>query len=132
MRGFTLVELMLVVAILGLLATVVALSVDRNQDDAMRRLVVADMSTLKQALSSYKLDHGTYPQDLNALYEGTDPYLENPPPLDPWGFEYLLEQVDGRVVLVSYGADGAPGGEGIEADLDSRQLLRRQARERPS
>lgn len=127
-RGFSLVELMLVVAILGILASVVVLNLGKQHHTAMVGAAKADMSGLKQAIVQYKVDHGVYPTDLNVLYEGPDPYLDNPPPLDPWGFEYELQVVDGRIVILSYGADGAPGGEGDEADLDSRELLQRQRR----
>lgn len=130
--GFTLVELMVVIVILGLLATVVMINVLPSQDRAMVTKARADIATLEQAMEMYRLDNLSYPPagNLNALV--TPPagsqagryrpggYIRNLPK-DPWGRPYQLA-VPGRsgpFDIYSLGADGAPGGEGENADIYS-------------
>jgi general secretion pathway protein G len=134
-RGFTLLEVMVVVFILGLLATVVTPRVLGRTDEARRAKAVADMKGLEQALGLYKLDTGAFPttaQGLEALVKKpeTPPvprtwnpngYLERVP-ADPWGTPYVYLSDGTQVTLRSLGADGAEGGEGKYADLDSRQF----------
>ena len=125
--GFTLVELMVVIVIVGLLATVVLVNVLPSQDKAMATKARADIATLEQAMEMYRLDNFSYPGDLAAL--------ESPPggagaraagyikslPSDPWKRPYQLS-VPGRAGpfdIYSLGADGAPGGEGENADIYS-------------
>ena len=130
--GFTLVELMVVVVILGLLATVVMINVLPSQDRAMREKAKADISILEQALDTYRLENLAYPtteQGLRALVEPPaglsrpDPYRHGgyirPPPEDPWGnpYQYANPGRQGRYDVYSFGADGAPGGEGDGADI---------------
>jgi general secretion pathway protein G len=130
-RGFTLVELMVVVAIIGLLATIVAVNVFNQVPKANLARVTADMSSIENAVGLYKLDTGRYPQTLqdlwvrpsNARRWGPDPYLSKRPPKDPWGNEYLYQRTGRQVELISYGADGAPGGVDEDADLSSTALL---------
>ena len=132
-QGFTLVELMVVIVIIGLLATVVLINVLPSQDKAMIVKARADIATLDQAMEMYRLDNFTYPggsDGLNALVSppagaqagkyrpgGYVKYL----PKDPWGRPYQLA-VPGRkgpFDIYSLGADGAPGGEGENADIYS-------------
>ena len=131
--GFTLLEVMVVVFILGLLATLVAPKIMGRTDDARRIKAVADMKGIEQALNLYRLDSGGYPtteQGLQALVSRptTPPvprqwnpngYLERAP-LDPWGNAYVYLSDGARFTLKSYGADGVEGGEGNFADIDSR------------
>ena len=131
--GFTLLEVMVVVFILGLLATIVAPKIMGRTDDARRVKAVADMKGIEQALNLYRLDGGSYPtteQGLQALVSRptTPPvprqwnpngYLERVP-LDPWGNPYVYVSDGARLTLRSYGADGVEGGEGKFADVDSR------------
>mgnify|MGYP000070610166 CR=1 FL=1 len=130
-EGFTLVELMVVIVIIGLLATVVLINVLPSQDKAMVTKAKADIATLEQAMEMYRLDNLSYPaggDGLNALVNapaGTQPgryrsggYIKNLPN-DPWGRPYQLS-VPGRrgaFDIYSLGADGAPGGEGEKADI---------------
>lgn len=134
-RGFTLIEIMVVVFILGLLVTLVAPKIMGRTDDAKRTKAAADLRAIQQALNLYKLDNGVYPtteQGLQALVtkpqSGVVPARWNPEgylekvQLDPWGHPYLYLSNGERYTLKSLGADGEEGGEGKYADLDSRDL----------
>lgn len=134
-RGFTLLEIMVVVFIIGLLATLVAPKVLGRADEARRTKAIADMKGIEQALNLYRLDSGAYPtteQGLEALVHRPDrppvPRAWNPNgylervPVDPWGNAYVYVASGDRYTLRSYGADGADGGEGKFADLDSHDF----------
>ncbi len=128
--GFTLVELMVVIVIIGLLATVVAINVLPSQDKAMVGKAKADIATLEQAIETYRLDNLAFPDSLQAL--ATAPAgLTNPEryreggyvrrlPKDPWGNDYQFRRPSthgGQFDVWSFGADGREGGEGNDADL---------------
>ncbi|RVU31672.1 MULTISPECIES: type II secretion system major pseudopilin GspG [Neptunomonas] len=131
-RGFTLLEIMVVVVILGLLVAVVAPNVLDNQDKAMVEKAKADIAALEQALDMYKLDnhqHPTTDQGLEALVERPsispepknyrpDGYIKRLPN-DPWGneYQYLQPGENGAFDLYSLGSDGENGGEGQAADI---------------
>ena len=133
-RGFTLIELMVVLAILGVLAALVVPNVIGRADDARVTAARADVNNLMQALKLYRLDNQRYPsteQGLSALVSkpstGPDapnwkPYLDKLPN-DPWGrpYQYLQPGLKGEVDVFSMGADGQPGGEGKNADIGSWQ-----------
>jgi general secretion pathway protein G len=134
-QGFTLIEIMVVVFILGLLVTLVAPKIVGRTDEARRTKAAADLRAIEQALNLYKLDNGTYPtteQGLQALVtkpeSGIIPIRWNPEgylekvPVDPWGTPYLYLSNGERYTLKSLGGDGEEGGEGKYADLDSRDL----------
>ena len=134
-HGFTLLEVMVVMFILGLLATLVAPRIVGRTDDARRTKAIADMKGIEQALNLYRLDSGGYPtteQGLEALVHQPDrppvPRAWNPNgylervPLDPWGHVYVYLADGSRYTLKSLGADGVEGGEGTFADLDSRDF----------
>ena len=131
-RGFTLIEIMVVIVILGILASLVVPKIMSRPDDA--RLIAArqDISSLTQALKLYRLDNQNYPtteQGLAALVQKpTSPPIPNNwksggyvdrLPKDPWGndFQYLSPGLKGEIDVFSLGADGAPGGEGNNADI---------------
>jgi len=133
-RGFTLIELMVVVIILGILALYVGPKIMGEPEKAKRVKAKMDIATLETALKMYKLDNGVYPsteQGLQSLVEmpetGVVPknwrkggYIEkNRVPKDPWGneFVYISPGVHGDFDLISYGLDGVPGGED-EGGLD--------------
>jgi general secretion pathway protein G len=132
--GFTLIEIMVVILILGLLATIVVQSLRGATDKAKRTKATADLAELKTALDRYYLDNGSYPttdQGLQALVtvptSGRIPanyeeggYIQRVPP-DPWGSNYVYQSNGSSYVLKSYGADGAEGGEGKNADIDASQ-----------
>ncbi|MDP2962922.1 MAG: type II secretion system major pseudopilin GspG [Sulfurimicrobium sp.] len=136
-QGFTLIEIMVVIVILGILAALVVPKVMSRPDEA--RIVAAkqDIASLSQALKLYKLDNRTYPstdQGLIALVQKptTAPIPPNWKaggyvdrlPKDPWGqnYQYLQPGVRGEIDVFSLGADGAPGGEGNDADIGSWML----------
>lgn len=123
LQGFTLIELLIVLAILGLLATLVGPSLFGNLEKGRRTTAAAQISNIASALDSYRIDVGRYPQSLEGLREndtGRDawagPYMRELPK-DPWGNDYHYEVGDRDFELLSYGADGAPGGTGDDADI---------------
>lgn len=135
--GFTLVELMVVVVIIGLLATVVAINVLPSQDRAMIGKAKADIAVLEQAVETYRLDNLTFPDGqagLNALV-AAPAGLAQPEryrqggyirrlPQDPWGNPYQYRQPSahgGQFDVWSFGADGREGGEGNDADIGNWQ-----------
>ena len=134
-RGFTLIEIMVVVFILGLLVTLVVPKVIGRTDEARQTKAAADLKAVEEALRLYKLDNGFYPsteQGLSALVRkpesgliprnwSPEGYLEKVP-MDPWGNLYVYLSDGERYALKSYGADGEEGGEGKYADLDSRDF----------
>ena len=133
-HGFTLIELMVVLLIIGVLAALVVPNVLDRADDARVTAAKTDVTNLMQALKLYKLDNQRYPsaeQGLQALMTkpNTPPvpnnwktYLDQLPK-DPWGtnYVYLNPGIKGEVDVMSYGADGQAGGEGKNADIGSWQ-----------
>ena len=135
MVGFTLIELMVVIMILGVLAALVVPRVISRPDEARVVAAKQDIAQIMQALKLYRLDNARYPtteQGLQALAQrpssGPVPnnwksYLDKVPN-DPWGkpYQYLSPGVRGEVDVFSFGADGQSGGTGVEADIGSWDL----------
>jgi general secretion pathway protein G len=133
-RGFTLIEIMVVITILGILAALIVPRVVGRTDDARITAAKTDISGIMNALKMYRLDNGRYPtteQGLRALIEkpAAEPvpnnwkqggYLERRTvPSDPWGkeYQYLNPGLRGEIDVFSYGRDGQPGGEGPDAEI---------------
>ena len=122
--GFTLIEILVVMAIIGMLAVMVAPNIFRQQAGAQRDAALTQISSLETALDAYRLDVGQYPESLEGLVENDSdraawngPYLRRDLPQDPWGNDYIYDS-DGRsFTLISYGPDGEQGGEGDDADI---------------
>ena len=136
-RGFTLIEILVVIVVIGILATLVAPEIFKNVGAAKSATARSQIEMLGSALDSYRLENSAYPttqQGLSALWEKPTvdppanwhgPYLRKPVPLDPWGVAYVYlfpGQANLRGYdLLSYGADKKPGGEGEDADITSWQ-----------
>lgn len=131
-RGFTLIEIMVVIAIIGILATLVVPKIMGRPDEARVTAAKHDLSTISQALKLYRLDIGRYPtteQGLKALVERptSEPVPQNWKvggyldrlPNDPWGnpYQYTNPGTKGEIDLYSFGADGKPGGAALDADI---------------
>ena len=138
-QGFTLLEILIVITILGILASLIAVKLMDRPGEARQLKAQMDIQALETALKLYKLDNAFYPttdQGLLALVEkpglGKIPtkwreggYLEKGKLIkDPWGndFAYLCPGANGEFDLMSYGADGQPGGENFDADIKSWEL----------
>ncbi|PSW09014.1 type II secretion system protein GspG [Photobacterium rosenbergii] len=137
-RGFTLLEVMVVIVILGVLASLVVPNLLGNKEKADQQKVVTDISALEQALDMYKLDNSVYPttdQGLEALVSmpSSSPEPRNYRdggyirrlPNDPWGnpYQYVMPGEHGAVDIFSLGADGQEGGEGVNTDIGNWNML---------
>ncbi|MEM6356800.1 MAG: type II secretion system major pseudopilin GspG [Pseudomonadota bacterium] len=127
-RGFSLVEMLVVVAIVGLLIGLVGPAAMRQLQSSRSTTAAAQIHQIRAAIDIYTLDVGRYPnqtEGLNALVANpggvrgwNGPYLRDGRlPEDPWGVPFAYSVQNGKIVIKSFGADGAPGGEGQDADI---------------
>lgn len=128
-RGFTLIEILVVVAIIGVLSSIVTLTVVRRMSDARIEAAKSDIRTIENALTLYRMDNFGYPPEelgIRALVER--PTRSEAPkwkdggylrklPIDPWGNEYGYENNGANVDIFTLGADAKPGGEDEAADI---------------
>jgi general secretion pathway protein G len=138
-QGFTLIEIMVVMVILGILAGLIVPRIMDRPEEARRTKAAIQIQAIEQALKLYKLDNGAYPsteQGLQALVEPPsvgrlarkwrkDGYLDKGRvPKDPWGFDfvYIAPGLHGDFDLMSYGPDGEPGGEDVDADVNNWEI----------
>ena len=137
-KGFTLLEIMIVIVILGILGSMIVPNLLGNVDKAERQKAVSDISSLEQALDMYRLDNGRYPttdQGLQALVEKPtsspeprsyreDGYIKRLPQ-DPWGgeYQYLSPGENGTVDIFTLGADNQEGGEESNQDIGNWNMM---------
>jgi len=133
--GFTLIEIMIVIIILGLLASLVMPNLVGKSEEAKQKLVCVQMKSISQALKMFKVDNGSYPdteEGLDALISNPDEekypnyskngYLDNKnTPLDPWKRKFVYIKTEDSFDIISLGADGKEGGESENADVKFSQ-----------
>ena len=128
--GFTLIEIMVVVVILGLLAALVVPRIGPQVAEAQRTTAATQIRSLEDALEMYRMHNGFYPSTQQGLEALVTPPTTSPVPKrfaeggyikkvpdDPWGNPYVYRNNNGRITITSYGPDGEEGGEGINADI---------------
>ena len=129
--GFSLIELLIVMVIMGLLAALVGPRMFGKVGKSKQNAARAQMALLETALDTYRLDVGKYPstdqglQSLRTKPDGEErwdgPYLPKSVPKDPWGHPYVYKRTDnGEVEIISLGSNGTEGGEGEDKDISSR------------
>jgi len=130
-KAFTLIEIMIVVIILALIASLVVPNIIGQGERAKEKLVCVQMKSLKNALDSFKVEEGRYPtttEGLKALIKNPNPqkYKNYPKngflgskklPKDPWGNDYIYVNNNGEIDIISLGADGKEGGSGENKDI---------------
>lgn len=124
-KGFSLIEILVVMAIIAMLAVMVAPNIFNQQAGAQRDAALAQISAIEASLDAYFIDVQSYPDSLDGLNENDSgraswngPYMRRDVPLDPWGNEYVYESSGRSFTLYSYGPDGERGGEGDDADIE--------------
>jgi len=119
-RGMTLIEIMVVLVILGLIAGAVTVAVIPRINEARVDRTKLDIGNLEQGLRLYYARTGKFPDTATGFKVLLDMQILDRPPKDAWGNDYVYVLESGRPIITSYGADGTPGGEGVNADITNR------------
>jgi len=119
-RGMTLIEIMVVLVILGLIASAVVIAVFPQLQRARIDRTTLDIGNLDSALKLYNARKGKFPDTTTGLKALVDMEIIDKMPKDAWGNDYVYTLESGKPVITSYGADGVPGGEGPNADISNR------------
>lgn len=118
--GMTLIEIMVVITIVGLLTAAISIAVIPRLNDAKVDRAKLDIKTLEGALKQYYAKKGKYPDTATGLNALLDAQIIERLERDPWDGDYVYMLENNKPVITSYGADNAPGGEGFDADISSR------------
>jgi general secretion pathway protein G len=121
-RGMTLIEIMVVITILGLIMAAVGVAVIPKLDEAKVSRAKMDIRSIHNALKLYYAKKGRFPDTASGLRVLVETQALEQMPKDPWDHEYVYLNEGGKPVVTSYGGDGAAGGEGIDADISTRDL----------
>ncbi len=128
-QGFTLIELMVVITILGLLSSIVAVNVVGRLKEARIQSAKSDMVSIKNAIEMYRMKKGKLPDSISDLCGPEDDpdrwIMWTEPQKDPWGHDYYYAPKGKGYDLICYGADGVEGGEGEDADITLADLSKR-------
>jgi general secretion pathway protein G len=116
----TLIEIMVVITILGLIAAAVAIAVVPRLEEARHDRAVLDIKSIENGLKLYYAKKGTYPDTASGFKALVDAQILETMPKDPWGHDYVYMYEAGKPIIISYGRDGVPGGEGPDADISNR------------
>jgi general secretion pathway protein G len=119
-RGMTLIEIMVVLVILGLIASAVVIAVFPQLQKARVDRTTLDIGNIDSGLKLYNARKGKFPDTATGLKALVDMEILDKMPKDAWGNDYVYTLENGRPVVTSYGADGVPGGEGPNADISNR------------
>jgi general secretion pathway protein G len=119
-RGMTLIEIMVVLVILGLIASAVVIAVFPQLQRARVDRTVLDIGNIESALKLYNARKGKFPDTTTGLKALVDMEILDKMPKDAWGNDYVYTLEAGRPVIISYGADGTAGGDGYNADISNR------------
>lgn len=121
-RGMTLIEIIVVITILGLIAAAIGIAVVPQLEAAKRDRAALDIKNIQGALKIYYAKKGQYPDTGTGLKALVDTGSLESMPKDPWQHDYVYMNEGGKPVISSYGRDGAPGGEGPDADISSKDV----------
>ncbi|RPH69133.1 MAG: type II secretion system protein GspG [Myxococcaceae bacterium] len=121
-RGMTLIEIMVVLVILGLIASAVVIAVFPQLQKARVDRTTLDIGNIDSGLKLYNARKGKFPDTATGLKALVDMEILDKMPKDAWGNDYVYTLESGRPVVTSYGADGVPGGEGSDADITNRPV----------
>ena len=121
-RGMTLIEIMVVLVILGLIASAVVIAVFPQLQKARVDRTTLDIGNIDSGLKLYNARKGKFPDTATGLKALVDMEILDKMPKDAWGNDYVYTLENGRPVVTSYGADGVPGGDGPNADISNRAV----------